>query len=313
MTLRSGKAGDPPQEIVHGQTGQVNKLHRLPHGRGTPVRASATQYASVFDLPATTKTRRVSGWRRRARSSVGCQVHGHRDADDIGAQLPGLHLPLIDRAEDDGHSGKSSSRYFRHEIQRGGERGDDDVDLPARVFPAEEIRQLPLVPFVREAGGVEVFVIDLDPVVRACLECGSEAFVETEDSRLPVAHGVEHEHPLDVLGGGVRGGSEGERAASTGGVQAARETRPRRHSCSWGGPHDVFRRGTKPGRTRTPRSAVAPGASAAAAPTPVEHPKRVEFLLLPKFVASGHPPPGSINSLRWVTSAEGGAGSYPNP
>ena len=127
------------------------------------------------------------------------QVNLHRDASDPGSEVSILQLPLLDHAENDGNPGSENVAVFQHEIKRGSERGDHEVDLRARVFIPKELRQSALMFTVREADGIKVFVIEHDVLARS-LERGTKAFVMKEDARLAVADWVEHEDSSCVVG-----------------------------------------------------------------------------------------------------------------
>ena len=192
------------QEVVHGQAGQVDELHLplvaaecLPRLRD-PVRIRLRLARNDDDAPGARMEPQGHLQRR-------LQVHPHRDADETGAEPPSLHLPLLDGAEDDGDVREHFVAILQHEIQRGSERGDDDVDLPAGILLAEKLRQPPLVAVVGEARRVEVFVIDLDRRSGRGLERRTEALIEEDDPRLSVTRRVEHHDPPGARRIGGRG------------------------------------------------------------------------------------------------------------
>ena len=198
------EAGEDFQQVVHRESGQVDELQIplvaakcLPRLRD-PV--GIRHRLARHDGDAAGARMEPQGHVERR-----LQVHPHRDARDARAEPPSLHLPTVNRAVDDGDARKDSIAIFQHEIQRRRERGDDDVDLPAGVFLREEVRQPPLMAFVREARRVEILVIDLDRFSGRGLERRTEALIEPDVPRMPVARRVEHHNPPGARGIGGRG------------------------------------------------------------------------------------------------------------
>jgi len=143
------QGADPVQKLVHRQADQVDELHAAFVGTeclprlGDPVRIRLRP--ARHDGDATDTRLKAQGDVQRR-----LQVHLHRIADDTGAEPPCLHLPLFDGAEDDGNTREQLSAKLQQEIQRRGQPGNDDIDLPAGILLAEELRQLPLITILRK-------------------------------------------------------------------------------------------------------------------------------------------------------------------